>query len=153
MGAQSLQSCLTLCDPMNCSPTISSVHGILQQESWSGLPCFSSGIFLFRDQTQVPYIFCIGRWVLNLAPPGSPLLGRCSTKIIYYLVDNVLLLCAVVHTHTHTHTQNHTHWLNRKTGVFNHFHGRFNENCISITWVFLCRYGWLLYQKPFITWI
>ena len=28
--AQSLQSCLTLCDPMVCSPPGSSVHGILQ---------------------------------------------------------------------------------------------------------------------------
>ena len=27
---QSLQSCPTLCDPMDCSPPGSSVHGILQ---------------------------------------------------------------------------------------------------------------------------
>ena len=33
------QSCLTLCDPMGCSPPGSSVHGILQQECWSRLPC------------------------------------------------------------------------------------------------------------------
>ena len=32
------QSCLTLCDPMDCSPPGSSVHGISQQEYWSGLP-------------------------------------------------------------------------------------------------------------------
>ena len=30
MHAKLLQSCLTLCDPMNCSPPGSSVHGILQ---------------------------------------------------------------------------------------------------------------------------
>ena len=30
MHAKSLQSCLTLCDPMDCSPPASSVHGILQ---------------------------------------------------------------------------------------------------------------------------
>ena len=30
LRTQSLQSCLTLCDPMDCSPTGSSVHGILQ---------------------------------------------------------------------------------------------------------------------------
>ena len=35
---QLLQSCLTLCDPMYGSPPGSSVHGILQQEHWSGLP-------------------------------------------------------------------------------------------------------------------
>ena len=33
------QSCLTLCDPMGCSPPGSSVHGISQAEYWSGLPC------------------------------------------------------------------------------------------------------------------
>ena len=29
-AAKSLQSCLTLCDPMDCSPPGSSVHGIFQ---------------------------------------------------------------------------------------------------------------------------
>ena len=30
VAAKSLQSCLTLCDPMDCSPPGSSVQGILQ---------------------------------------------------------------------------------------------------------------------------
>ena len=29
-AAKSLQSCLTLCNPMDCSPPASSVHGIFQ---------------------------------------------------------------------------------------------------------------------------
>ena len=35
------QSCPTLCDPMDCSPPGSSVHGwrFSRQEYWSGLPC------------------------------------------------------------------------------------------------------------------
>ena len=40
---QLLQSCLTLCDPMYGSPPGSSVHGILQQEHWSGLPYLPPG--------------------------------------------------------------------------------------------------------------
>ena len=38
------QSCLTLCDPMNCSPPVSSVHGILQVGilEWVAMP-FSRG--------------------------------------------------------------------------------------------------------------
>ena len=32
------QSCLTLCDPMDCSPPGSSIYGILLQEYWSGVP-------------------------------------------------------------------------------------------------------------------
>ena len=35
---KSLKSCPTLCDHMGCSPPGSSMHGILQQEYWSGLP-------------------------------------------------------------------------------------------------------------------
>ena len=34
----SLQSCPTLCDPMDCSPPGSSIHRNLSQEYWSGLP-------------------------------------------------------------------------------------------------------------------
>ena len=32
---------LTLCDPMDCSPPDSSVHGISQQEYWNGLTFLS----------------------------------------------------------------------------------------------------------------
>ena len=39
MHAKSLQSCLTLYDPMDCSLPDSSVHGFPRQEYWSGLPC------------------------------------------------------------------------------------------------------------------
>ena len=43
------QSCLTLCDPMDCSPPGSSVHGILQARTleWVAIP-FSRGIFLIQ---------------------------------------------------------------------------------------------------------
>ena len=40
------QSCLTLCDPMDCSPPGSSVHGFSRQEYWSGLPCPPPGNLL-----------------------------------------------------------------------------------------------------------
>ena len=38
--AKSLQSCLTLCNPMDCSPPGSSVQGILQARilEWVALP-------------------------------------------------------------------------------------------------------------------
>ena len=38
--AKLLQSCLTLCDPMGCSPPGSSVHGILQARTmeWVAMP-------------------------------------------------------------------------------------------------------------------
>ena len=37
------QPCLTLWDRMDCRPPGSSVHGILRQEHWSGLPCPPTG--------------------------------------------------------------------------------------------------------------
>ena len=37
-AAKSLQSCLTLCDPIDGSPPGSAVPGILQAEHWGGLP-------------------------------------------------------------------------------------------------------------------
>ena len=37
------QSCLTLCDPMDCSPPGSSIHEFSRQENRSGLPFPSPG--------------------------------------------------------------------------------------------------------------
>ena len=39
MCAESLQSCLTLCNPIGCSQSGSSVHGFSRQDYQSGLPC------------------------------------------------------------------------------------------------------------------
>ena len=36
----------TLCDPMDCSPSGSSVHGILQTRIWSGLPLPSPNLYV-----------------------------------------------------------------------------------------------------------
>ena len=44
MRAKSLQSCLTLCDHIDCSPPGSSVHGILQSRIWEWVAIsFSKG--------------------------------------------------------------------------------------------------------------
>ena len=37
--AQFLQSCLTVCNPIDCSPPGSSVHGVLQARYWSTQYC------------------------------------------------------------------------------------------------------------------
>ena len=51
------QSCLTLCDPMDCIPPGSSVHGILQARilEWVAIP-FSGRSSQLRDWTQVSCI-------------------------------------------------------------------------------------------------
>ena len=51
------QPCLTLCDPMDCSPPGSSVHGILQTRILGWVPfSFSRGSSQSRDQIQVSRI-------------------------------------------------------------------------------------------------
>ena len=62
------QSCLTLCNPMNCSPPHSSVHGILQARilEWVAMPS-SMGSSQPRDQTRSPALDSV-----PTEPPGKP---------------------------------------------------------------------------------
>ena len=57
--AQLLQSCLTLCDPIDCSLPGSSVHGILQERilKWVSMPS-SKGSSWPRDWTCISCISC-----------------------------------------------------------------------------------------------
>ena len=65
-AANSLQSCPTLRDPMDCSLPGSSVCGILQAKilEWVAMPS-SRGSFQPRDRTHDCYVSCLGRQVLN----------------------------------------------------------------------------------------
>ena len=56
------QSCQTLCDPLDCSPPGSSVHGVLQARilEWVAIS-FSRGYSRSRDVTCIS---CIGRRIL-----------------------------------------------------------------------------------------
>ena len=57
--------CLTLGDPMNCSPPGSSVHGISQARIlvWVAIS-FSRESSPPRDRTSIPHISCSGSWTL-----------------------------------------------------------------------------------------
>ena len=59
------QLCLTLCNPMDCSPPGSSVYGILQTKilEWVAMPSFK-GSSSSRDRTHVSCVSFIGRQVL-----------------------------------------------------------------------------------------
>ena len=63
--AKSLQSCLIPCNPMDCSPPDSSVHGISQARilEWVVMPS-SRGSSPPGDWTHISYVPCVGRWVL-----------------------------------------------------------------------------------------
>ena len=59
------QSCLTLCDPMDCSSPGSSIHGIFQSKilEWVAIS-YSRGSSPPRDRIHVSCISCTGRWIL-----------------------------------------------------------------------------------------
>ena len=63
MFSHSVMSDSSLCDPNDCSPPGSSVHGIFQARmlEWIGISC-SREYSRPRDWTQVYFVFCIGRF-------------------------------------------------------------------------------------------
>ena len=67
---KSLQSCLALCNPMDCSPLGSSVHGILQARilEWVAV-LFSRGIFLTQGSNLGLNLHC--RHSLPSDPSGK----------------------------------------------------------------------------------
>ena len=81
MHVQSLQSCLTLCDPMDCSPPGSSVHGILQARilEWVAIPSSRESSPL-RDQTHVSGVSCTAGRFFTLSHQGSSLLSISSVQ-------------------------------------------------------------------------
>ena len=79
------QSCLTLCDSMDCSLPGSPVHGILQVRilEWVAMPS-SRGSSRPRNWTCVSYVTCTGRWVLlHWSHLGSP---GCYGQNVNYLL-------------------------------------------------------------------
>ena len=79
--ARSLQSCPTLCDPMDCSPLGSSVHGILQARILERVAMPSS-----RGSSQHLLHLQHCRWILY---PTRRLL---QSKLSLYLSDNFVLV-------------------------------------------------------------
>ena len=61
------QLCPTPCDPVDCSPPGSSVHGVLQARVLEGLAIpFCRGSSQPWGRTRVSCVSCIGRWALYL---------------------------------------------------------------------------------------
>ena len=100
-GAQSLQFCLTLCHPMDCSLSCSSVHGILQERILEWVAISSSrGSSQIRDRTWVPWVSCIVQF--------SSVAQSCPT-----LCDpmNHSMPGLPVHHQLPESTQTHVHWV------------------------------------------
>ena len=78
------QSCLTLCDPMDCSPPGSSVRGILQARTleWvainhnlSHVPCISSG-----DPSEIGAILIVISVSYEMNEEGSVICHICTER-------------------------------------------------------------------------
>ena len=74
-GTSVAKTCLTLCDPMDCSPPVSSEHGILQAriQEWVAMPS-SRGTSWPRDQTCISCI--AGRFFTVWATRKDPHLSQ-----------------------------------------------------------------------------
>ena len=73
--AQLLQSCPTLCDPMDCSPPGSSVHGDSAGRN-SGVGCHAllEGIFLTQGSNlRLLCLLHCRQFIHQLSYPGSPI--------------------------------------------------------------------------------
>ena len=88
-------SCVRLCDPMNCGPPGSSVHGILLVRilEWIAVPS-SKEISRLRDRTSISFVYL--HWQvgsLPLAAPGKPPYTEYISFKRY--------TCIYRHVHTH----------------------------------------------------
>ena len=77
------QSCLTLCDPMDCSLPGSFVHGFSRQEYWSGLPFPSPGDL--PNPEIEPWSPALQADTLPSEPPGL----NPSPKVTNILQDQI----------------------------------------------------------------
>ena len=80
--AKSLQSCPTLCDPMDCSPPGSSVHGILQAIilEWVAMPS-SREKGIFPTQGLNLHLLRLLHWPVGSLPVMLP--GKPKGKLIH----------------------------------------------------------------------
>ena len=71
VNVKSLQSCLTFCDPLDCSPPGSSVHGDSPGKN-IGVGCHALFQGIFPTQGLNPRLLCLQPGSLPPAPPGKP---------------------------------------------------------------------------------
>ena len=91
-AAESLQSCLTLCDPIDGSPPAPPSLGFSRQEQWSGLP-FPSPMHESEkwkwSHSVMPMILAqifFSRYVRDIIVFFSRILCFMSHKVVFYII-------------------------------------------------------------------
>ena len=82
MSTKAFQSCLTLCNSIDCSPPSSSVHGIFLARTAMGCHFLLQGIF--PTQGLNLHLLCLLHWQVGSLPLVSP--GNPSEGIRTYLL-------------------------------------------------------------------
>ena len=79
---KSLQSCPTLCDPIDGSPSGSPVPGILQAKN-TGVGChFLLQCMKVKSESEVAQPCPTLRDAMDCSPPGSPVLGILQSRVL-----------------------------------------------------------------------
>ena len=78
-AAKSLQSCSTLCDPIDGSPPGSAIPGIFQQEHWSGLPFPSP---MRECESEVAQLCPTLSDPMDCSLPGSSVHGIFQARVL-----------------------------------------------------------------------
>ena len=88
------QSCLTFCDPMNCNPPGSSVHGVLQARilEWVAIP-FSRGSSHHRGPNHP----ALQADSLPSEPPGKPIIGYTPVQNKKLKKGICICICSYLH--------------------------------------------------------
>ena len=97
------QLCLTLCDPIDCSPPYFSVCGIFQaRKLWWVAISYSRGSSWLRDRrTQVSFVSYIGttyQWFFTTEPPRRLWIRWCSANLYHIMWCSILYF---LHLHSH----------------------------------------------------
>ena len=89
-------SCPTLCDPMDCSPPGSSVHGIFQARilEWVSISYFRGSSDPGMETTSLVSPALAGRF-FNTGPPGKPL----TNNILIEIIKTQKITCLWLHLH------------------------------------------------------
>ena len=119
------QSCLTLCNPMDCSPPGFFVHGIFQARilEWVAIS-YSGGSFQPRDRTHICLLHLM-HWQVGSLPLAPPLLTSkyTSPAHTWCLLFLLHISCSL---HTSAHVPSHhfgptVSWVNCSAAVVLHF--------------------------------
>ena len=116
-----VQSSLTPCDPIDCTPSGSSVRGISRQGYWSWLPFFAPGDLPDAGIEPVSWVAWLGGRFFSTETPGKPYICFFCSCLAAQLcpalcdpVDCSMPGFPVLH-HLPKFTQTHVHWVSDAT--------------------------------------